>query len=284
MPRHPRRIVRLLTLLPMLASGAGAEMRVGGDLPAYDAAASGAPAVTEANLLENEAFWPFRVSLTREWKPAGSARGPKPGFPGILLRVEPDARLRVDFGRQGAYTVPASATDVVARANQVRSGERRKMGANLVRVVGPHLSASTGRQPRPLDLAEVASHRAFLFVFADPAADGFADLAASLASLPTPAGVAPVLFPQGGHRPEEVMRLLGQSGWTPAFVYSVHAEPLTRSLLEEPRRLPALELQTVEGRSLGSARWSGDDPGQLEGLRAALDAFGAPAPPARETR
>jgi hypothetical protein len=284
--RSLRVFAQLFVCLPWLAaSAADRELGVGGDLPAYEVAQPQAPPVTEANLLENESFWPFRVALTQEWKPPGSEAAPvKPGFPGILLRVEPDRRLRIDFGRQGAWSVPVAATDMIEQAERVRRGEQKKLGPNLVLVVGPHLSASTGSRPAPFDFAQAATFGAFLFVFADPAARDFPELAGALAALPASAGVGHVLFPQGSHAPDDVLRILQAGDWRPAFVFTAHSEPLTRSLLEDPTRLPALELETREGRSLFSGRWSKQDAALAQRLRAALEAAGATERVARETR
>jgi hypothetical protein len=55
-------------------------------------------------------------------------------------------------------------------------------------------------------------------------------------------------------------------------------------LLEDPARLPALELETREGRSLFSGRWSKQDAALAQRLRAALEAAGATERVARETR
>jgi hypothetical protein len=223
------------------------------------------------------------VALVKQWKPAGSdAPAVEPGFPGVLLRVEPDGRLRIDFGRQGAHSVPVAATDMVEQAERVRRGEQSKLGPNLALVVGPHLSASTGTRPEPFDFAEASTFGAFLFVFADPAARDFPELAADLAALPGSAGVSHVLFPQGSHAPEAVLRMLQATRWRPAFVFTAHSEPLTRSLLEDAARLPALELETREGRSLFSGRWSQGDAALAQRLRAALEQAGATARIARE--
>ena len=111
-----------------------------------------------------------------------------------------------------------------------------------------------------------------LLVFADPAGESFGELAATLAELDRSAGAAHVLVPQGRHAPSEIFQRLQSSGWRPLFVHTAHADSLTRSFLEDPTALPALELETADGLGLFSGRWSSDDPQLLEHLRASLDA------------
>ena len=50
-----------------------------------------AAAVTDANLLESERFWPYQVALARD------------GSLGVLIRVEEGAIARIDFGRDGIF-------------------------------------------------------------------------------------------------------------------------------------------------------------------------------------
>src|SRR5687767_607823 len=88
-------------------------------------APEGAPeSVTEANLLGSERYWPYQVELTRRFE--APDRALEPGTSGVLIRVEDADVARIDFGRDGLYEVPVASTDLVARANQVRTGELEK--------------------------------------------------------------------------------------------------------------------------------------------------------------
>ena len=63
-------------------------------------------------------------------------------------------------------------------------------------------------------------------------------------------------------------------GWAPAFVHDHLSEAYTRTLLSEPVALPALMLQSAEGRLLAQGHWDGALPPQIA---AALERAGAGA-------
>ncbi len=66
-------------------------------------------------------------------------------------------------------------------------------------------------------------------------------------------------------------------GWKVPFVYDHLAEAYTRSLLHADTALPAVVLQTREGRVLFQSEWKADVASRLEG---ALDAaFASALPP-----
>ena len=69
---------------------------------------------------------------------------------GVLIRVEASGLARIDFGRDGLYEVPVGATDLVERANRIRTGELRKMAPNFVLAIGPRLVDSAGAHAAPL--------------------------------------------------------------------------------------------------------------------------------------
>jgi hypothetical protein len=184
---------------------------------------------------------------------------------GVLIRVEASGAARIDFGRDGLHEVPIAKTDLVERANRIRTGELAKLAPNFLLAIGPRLVDSAGDALRPLPYASVAEQRGFLCVFADPGAKKFAALAAALAPLP-----------QGEHPDARVREQLRSLGWTIPFVYDHLAEAYTRSLLDADVALPAVVLQTREGRVLFQSEWKA---GVASTLEAALDAAFASAPP-----
>jgi hypothetical protein len=280
-----------LFLLPLLLATAwpGAGASAGGDaLPEHLAADAGAPVVTSENILASERFWPYQVALLRPWKPAGRDAPLGPGLPGVLVRVETSTRARIDFGRDGVHEVPLGETDLVERANRVRRGELEKEAPNFVWAIGARLLDPSPPTLASLSLRSVAEHRAFLCVFADPGAEGFADLARALAPLRAREGLATLLFPQGEHPDSEVSRRLRALEWTVPFVHDHLAEGYMRSLLPPEARTPALLLQTGEGRLLLQRGWSAQVLAELvralaeELAPAPVDASGDPAFGSRE--
>lgn len=227
---------------------------------AGDQGAATAP-VSAANLLSNERFWPYHVAVSKD------------GSVGVLIRVEAGAVARIDFGRDGLRNVPIADTDLVERANQIRSGELDKMTANFVLAIGSRLVDSSGPKLAPYPLETAATKPGFLCVFADPSAANFAEVAKALAPLGERHGVTTILFPQGQRSDASLREQLQALGWAVPFVYDHLSEAYTRTLLPGTLPPPAVLLQTKEGRVLLESAWSAD---LAPKLIAALDsAFGA---------
>ncbi len=250
--------MRGLLLLALVAAPAVTE------LPAHPVADPNAPLVTEATLLESERFWPYQVALTAD------------GSVGVLVRVEEGGLARLDFGRDGKRNVPVSQTDLVSRANQVRTGELEKAAPNFVFALGPRLVDSASETLRPVSFASVADKLGFVCVFADPDQAEFAAITEALSPLHGLHGVGTILFPQGAHPDPALREKLRGLNWTVPFVYDHLSESYTRSLLDDAVKSPAVLLLSQEGRLLYASAWG---PAAAPELRSALDAnFGVPSP------
>jgi len=230
------------------------------EVPEFHAEDARAAVVTESTLLANERFWPYQVALTAD------------GSVGVLIRVEEGGLVRLDFGRDGRRNVPVSETDLVERANQVRTGELEKMAPNFVLALGPRLVDSAAETLRPYPFAAVTEKPGFVCVFADPDAANFAEIATALVPLNERHRVTTILFPQGEHPDAALREKLRTLGWAVPFVYDHLAEAYTRSLLRDGARVPAVVLQTSEGRVIFESSWRA---GVVSELASALDtAFG----------
>jgi hypothetical protein len=218
----------------------------------------GAAVVTEASLLASERFWPYQVASIRPWQPAGRAHPLRLGSVGVLIRVEASGLARIDFGRDGLYEVPVGETDLVERANRIRLGELEKAAPNFLYSIAPRLGDSASSSPGAFPYRAAADQRGFLCVFADPGAKHFRDLASALAPLREREGVLTILFPQGAHPDIQLREQLRSLGWAVPFAFDHLAEAYTRSLLPERTPLPALTLQTSEGRLLFQSSWGAD--------------------------
>jgi len=246
--------MRSLILLALAAAPAVTE------LPEHSVADPRAPIISEATLLESERFWPYQTEL------------PANGSVGVLIRVEPGGVARVDFGRDGKRSVPVSETDLVARANRIRTGDLEKAAPNFVFALGPRLLDSASDELRPLTFATVAEKPGFVCVFADPGQPEFAEIAAALSPLRERHGVATILFPQGEHPDPALRERLRALNWTVPFVYDHLSESYTRSLLDDGWKVPAVVLLSSEGRVLYESAWT---PEAVAGLSSALaGAFG----------
>jgi hypothetical protein len=271
----PMKRPRVSLLLALLAIWPASSRAGFDDVPLHHAADPGAAVVTEGNLLASERFWPYQVALIRAWQAPGRERPLDPGVLGVLIRVEAGGLARIDFGREGLYEVPIGATDLLARANQVRQGDLHKMAPNLVLAIGPRLLDSASTPLRALGLSAASEPKGFLCVFADPGTPAFADLAAALAPLRGRHGVLTVLFPQGEHPDHELGEQLRSLGWTVPFMQDGLAEAYTRTLVPGGTPLPALTLATREGRVLFQVGWRADAVPELSS--ALEEGFGGPS-------
>jgi hypothetical protein len=168
-----------------------------------------------------------------------------------------------------AKEIEAMGADLVERANRVRLGQLTKNSPNFVLAIGPRLVDSGDAVMHTYDYGKTGRQSAFLTVFADPWADGFAALAEALAPLAERPGLLTILFPQAGRADAEVHAKLRSLKWPVPFVFSYLSEPYTRSLMSEPLRAPAIQLQTPEGRVLFQSSWNNDAMAELSG---AIDA------------
>ncbi len=263
----------LALLLVPLGAGDPAASRSGPPVSAaaYPAADAAAPAVTRRSLLASERFWPYQVELTRDWKPEGRARALAAGSRAVLIRVEEGGLARLDFGRGGLQRVPVERTDLVARANRVREGRLPKLGPNLAVAIGQRLVDPSGEALRARSLHELRGATAFLCVFADPNSEGLARLARALAALRAQPGLETVLFARGNWSDAALQRRLAELDWSASFVSSHLAQAYTDTLIDADTPLPAVQLQSPEGRILlaGNAAANPSDLARAVALRLA---------------
>jgi hypothetical protein len=239
-----------------------------GNLPEYDVSSPQAARVTEKNLLASEIFWPYQVELVEDVKRVAPAPILPSGSLGVLIGVEASGVARLDFGRDGLLNVPVAGTDLLARANRIRTGELEKMAPNFVFAIGPRLADSAGASLRALPFLSMNGMHGFLCVFADPSAKEFPAIAAALAPLHERHGVMTILLPQGRIPDGELREQLRAANWTVPFVYDHMSEAYTHSLLPAGLEPPAVTLQTPEGRVIYASAWS---PTAVEKLTAALE-------------
>ena len=260
-------LILALLLLPVWAHAGDhdgdvlVEGHLTGKLPEYHAAVPGAPVVSAKNALESERFWPYSVELKHPWQSLPS------GSKGVLIRVEPSGMARVDFGRDGLRKIPLATTDFFESANAIRIGKAEKEAPNLVFAIAPRLLDSRVAFARGFPFDESARKKLFLCVFADPWHQSFPKMARDLEALGNRPDVLTILFPQSYRGDVQVSGQLRAMKWTIPFLYAHLAEPYTKSLLEKETRLPAVSLQTAEGRVIYEGHFGGD---ALSKLTAAL--------------
>jgi len=238
--------------LLLAAASASAE----GELAVPPVADPAAAPVSEANVLASERFWPYYVSLREAWKPAASEEALGVGLRGVLIRVETSVLARVDFGRDGLQMVPIRVTDLIERANGIRTGEIEKTAPNFTLAIAPRLIDSGSDRMRPIPFSDALRARGFITVFATR--EQLREMAAGLAPMATRSDVPTIVFPQGEVTDQRVRRILVDLAWAAAFVFDHLAEAYTPSLLAEGLSIPAVMLQTAEGRVLFQSDWNPD--------------------------
>jgi len=227
-------------------------------IPAYSVVDSRAPAVTGGNLHESDRFWPYRTKLIESWLPPSGAATLGAGTEGALIRVGSSGTARIDFGRVGVYDVPVSATDLVEHANRIRLGEEEKTEPNLLRTIGPRLVDSNSDVMRPFSYGEEYERDLFLCLFADPEDESFDAIVGSMTPLAARHGALVIVFPQGRVPDRTVGRRLRALGSPVPFVLDHVSEAYTRSLLAADVAMPAVLLQTGDGRLLFAERWEAE--------------------------
>ena len=216
-------------------------------------------AVTAENLMASEQYWPYHVSITTNW-PSSEVPTIRAGRHGVLVRVQPDGLVRLDFGGDGRYEVPLASTNLIERANEVRLGRVHKTIPNFVLAVGSRLVDGRTGTLKPFGLTEVGERPGFLCVFADPASENFALLAEQLKPLQDRENVLTVFFPPGDRPAIEVFARLTELDWPVPFMPGPMSSAYTRSLLRDDAPLPAVILQSPEGRLIHSgAAWFRSD-------------------------
>jgi len=256
-----------LAIAVCTARAIAAEPRAGADIPEYHVANPSAAVVTEPNLLESERFWPYRVSLLSSWQVPGREPVLAAGSMGVLIRVERNGFARIDFGRDGVQSVPVAATDLLSSANQIRAGQLDKLAPNFVFSIGPRLLDSAAERLAPFGYERVFEGRSFLTVFCER--KQLAALAPQLAPFAARAGLQTIVFPQGEVPDGQIRDELRRLEWKVPFVYDHLAEAYTPSLLPAGLALPAVMLQTPEGRVVFQSAWRPDVAAKLG---AAIDA------------
>jgi len=257
-------MVRLVVLMLVVASASARvhagtrEIQPSDSLPPYSISDPNSPVVSEASLLESERFWPYQVALTSA-QPSFDGRGPLAvGSLGVLIRVEPGYRARIDFGRDGLVTLPVHQTDLIARANDVRTGKTAKAAPNLAFAIGPRLLDAKGEVPTRIPFASSIDRAGFVALFVDPATPSFTKLAGALAPLATKDGVLSVLFPQGAYPDDKILPRLRAAGWQGAYVMDHLSEAYTHTLIDGDVTVSTLALYSAEGRTLWSGEFTGD--------------------------
>ncbi len=194
-----------------------------------------------------EAYWPARASLVRDWTPPGHDVALSVGSRAIVVRLEKGGRVRLDFGRNGRFSVPLEVTDVVARASAIERGDATRGDDNFLGMIASRVWR-TGPGVLPEPHRGLKHDRWFIAVFA--AVDG-KELAA-LAEIDwhglLPEDAEVIVFGQGRHTDEALrLRLAGLGWWAPQVV-AHNSAAITDTLFDPGFPLPRVTVFSRQGR------------------------------------
>lgn len=208
--------------------------------------------ITAENVLAHERAWPDIVALVAPWPPSDAAQPLTAGYRGALVRVEPEGRARIAFGRHGNHSIPLEYTDLVERANEVEAGTRHKIAPNFLLHFGTQFLHPELEALAPFPTPELAKSTRFLCIFAAFARDGFPALVERLKPLARSADVQVLFFPldmpQGSA--EIIKEQLTTLAWPVPFAYPQAAEVHAQKLVGRVPEVPTALLITDEGRLL----------------------------------
>lgn len=233
------------------------------------------------SLFEASAYWPVRVALLEDWSPAApDARTIPAGRQGVLIRLEAaeEVLALVDFNRLGLHRVPVAGTDLLARAEAIRSGEAVKEFPNMSLMIGrgfSKLAPETGALN--IEVKALLPYRHLLLVYADAADGSLEEVAAFLKDhqeLYAASDTFAVIYPRGefaaaGLGP--VVRAMREHGLKDIPFMAPHvAEPYAQSIDHRIPGFPAIVLTDTEGKTLYEP---GIDPLEMEAMFEAVHAI-----------
>jgi hypothetical protein len=223
-----------------------------------------------ADLYREDAYWPTRVWLEAPLLGDGDAVVVPPRRMGVVIFLEPNGDVRIDFGRYGAHTVPIEQTNFVAESARVRAGEATKTFPNLLgmlmnRVVDAGSDSLATKQL----VAEDIRGGPILLVFADAKTADVEALTAFASKVAEGAHrVSTFFLPITEELDGDVLSDLRAGGWTDPFVMTPMADAYVTAMLEPGTPRPFARLCTDEGRILAQGP---PDDATLAAMLAALE-------------
>jgi hypothetical protein len=122
--------------------------------------------ITMEELYDHSELWPDRARLLPD---ADLKVGN--GFPAVVLRVELNGQVLLDFGREGQYEVKINQTDLMERVSKLISGEVSKDFPNFIAYSFNAFVSYTGPKQAvpavPPELLEQADYFVLLYVNAE---------------------------------------------------------------------------------------------------------------------
>lgn len=229
----------------------------------------------EADNVPSE-YWPSHVLTTKQIEvncalEAGSSVILKKGLRAVLVRVEVDKGLLLDFGRDGIHYVSPESTDFLESVNRFASGKEKKLQGNMAGLIAQRLiQPLENTVPIPLRFDRVLWAEYFLIVYTDKPAEELAYMGAlgkQYQQKLEDRKVLVMMIPQYRFRDSELAQLLFEHNIEVPFMRSFLAEPYSKVFAHDLRS--GIVLVDKDGDVL--FRYAGEQEAVLKGYAQCLE-------------
>lgn len=230
---------------------------------------------------EHSRHWPHKVTITDPQKLTTvdglNSEKVRKGRNVVVLRVETNEVLAVDFGDLGTHRIPVEATDLREKMMSSEELKQSKSFPNMFTMIGPRLIDANQEQPLPARADRISSAHYYLMIYVEVGSTDFEALSAVFDQHPKvreEAGVGQQLLPifvqQDNPNVIDFQKTLKDAGLAYLFFIDFLARPFTKSLYHEPTVFPYIVLTDANGKILYRHDDSLD---AVDNLGAALQVF-----------
>lgn len=210
--------------------------------------------LTKDNLADHSEFWPPYALLSEPYKPIKRRGGPLPeDWQLVLLQVEKDGTVLVNFGRYGIERLPLEKTKVLSQARAYVAGMATKEMPIWTYHVGRSLYRKAGDLFKTVPQEEIIPVSGYVLVYADKDHGDPAELTSALEAInPVLAerGTEPVIMMSGFENREDLLHAYLVEHGLVQFLYmrSYHVVPYREAMGHYPEASPFIVAMDADGK------------------------------------
>lgn len=118
-------------------------------------------------LYENSRYWPYHTKLLDDLLQDNGTKIIKKGQRGVVIRLESDDLVIVDFGRFGIHKLEVDKTTIPEDVALVQSGQRKKDDGNYIRMIGPRMNDPKIEPVGQFPYSKIIEYKSFLLFYTD---------------------------------------------------------------------------------------------------------------------